>query len=62
MLCYGLQIELVASLSRLFFLRRLDSRDAGHYLQRVHILVSPIFDWILDYASNRMEIHMKYIY
>jgi len=40
MLRDGLQVELVASLSRLFFLRRLDPRDARHDLQRVHILVS----------------------
>lgn len=40
MLCDGLQVELVASLSRLFFLRYFDPRDARHDLQRVHILVS----------------------
>lgn len=40
MLRDGRQVELVAPLPRLFFLRCLDSRDAWHYLQRVHILVS----------------------
>lgn len=40
MLRDGLQVELVASLSRLFFLRHLDPRDAWRDLQRVHILVS----------------------
>lgn len=44
MLCDGLEAELVASLSRLFFLRYLDPRDARHDLQRVHILVSIIPD------------------
>lgn len=42
MLRDGLQVELVASLSRLFFLCHLDPRDARHDLQRVHILVSYI--------------------
>lgn len=53
MLCDGLQVELVASLSRLFFLRYFDPCDARHDLQRVHILVS-----ILSHIRSRMEISL----
>lgn len=46
MLRDGLQVELVASLSRLFFLRHFDPRDAWCDLQRVYILVSIIPDCV----------------
>lgn len=56
MFCDGLQIELVASLSRLFFLRHLDPRDARNNFQRDHILVS-IAAYLI--ASDRVESYSR---
>lgn len=52
---HGRQIKLVASLPRLFFLRHLDSRDARHYLQWIHILVSIwSFTIVFDYEKWKL--------
>lgn len=53
------KVELVASLSRLFFLRHFDPRDARYDLQRVYILVS-IFIYSITFDYTFETSNVKY--